>query len=256
MTLNAVNLFDPQGGLIQDFASPLIDLDSVYGPRLDETNPEKWREVPMKKGFFCLNPIPGSKGYDVCRTDMQRGGCAPSKDLPLIRVARIGDKRNDENQIILQVHIPLMRLHNALLQKFKNFCEAKKQTIYHWQAFVANAYLLAVAEPKLVCEVRKRLLNSLGCDVGTDRSKLLFHRPTFDSRGRPVLSMPHEFAIGFRFGHSQLRSEYRFRKGGEIYRLFDSLTIGQRDLQGGKDLDAGRLIDWSFFADPAADPPL
>lgn len=256
LTLNAVNLFDPQAGLIQDFASPLIDLDSVYGPRLDETNPEKWREVPMSGGFFCLNPVPDSKGYDVCRTEMPRGPCPPTKELPAKQVARIGDKRNDENQVILQVHILLMRLHNALLKKTGDFCEAKRQTIYHWQAFVANAYLLSVAEPKLVCEVRKRLLNSPGCKVGDDRKELLFHRPTFDSRGRPVLSMPHEFAIGFRFGHSQLRSEYQFQSGGEIYRLFDSLTLGMEDLQGGKHLDAGRLIDWSFFADAASNPPL
>lgn len=254
LTLNAVNLFDPQTAQVQDFASPLLDLDSVYGPRLDETNPEKWREVPMSKGYFCLDPIPGSDGYDVCRRDEPRGECKPTETNPVKRVARIGDKRNDENQIILQVHILMMRLHNAFRAKFDNFCVAKRQTIYHWQSFVANAYLTAVAEPKLVCEVRKRLLDSPGCDVGTDKHTLLFHRPTFDSRGRPVLSMPHEFAIGFRFGHSQLRSEYRFQAGGEIYRLFDSLTLGEEDLQGGKNLDAGRVIDWSHFADAGSEP--
>jgi hypothetical protein len=67
--------------------------------------------------------------------------------------------------------------------------------------------------------------------------------------------MPHEFAIGFRFGHSQLRFAYRLNAANTApVRLFDnSLTSASStknvfsDLRGGQDLIADHVIDWPSF---------
>jgi hypothetical protein len=58
--------------------------------------------------------------------------------------------------------------------------------------------------------------------------------------------MPHEFAIGFRFGHSQIRDRYQLNPHHNI-RLFDNQNPAPNDLRGGKPLPVGHVIDWPFF---------
>lgn len=241
LTLNSVNLFtDNMDDEPQNDASPYLDLDSVYGPRRDEAmirtlnarSELAERPVPQLGGFFQLREIPGG-GYDVCRKDS--GSYLHDAD------ALIGDKRNDENQLILQVHILLMRLHNALLTKLggkeEQYEEAKKQTILHWQSFVANEYLPLVCDPQIVEEVKRRL---------NEEPKRLVHRPGRTEAGGDTLGMPHEFAIAFRIGHSQLRASYKLNPT-HGFPLFERLTDGAGDLRGGKPLTGDRLIDWPFF---------
>ncbi|MCB9959282.1 MAG: hypothetical protein H6843_11825 [Rhodospirillaceae bacterium] len=235
LTANAANLLGPQvvkgetppdnlqDVIVINDASPSIDLDSVYGPRVDDTNPEKIRFIPMKDGYFCLDPVPDSSGFDVCRD-------ADNKAL-------IGDKRNDENQIILQIHILAKRLHNHFRHEAGDFAAGKKKTILKWQQMVATDYLPAVCRRDVVAEVWHRLK--------TDPGTLLIQKVP-DAAGTLRFQMSHEFGIGFRFGHAQLRSEYQVNPA-HGFRLFDSLSDGSKDLQGGKHLDATRLVDWPFF---------
>lgn len=231
LTLNAMNLFDPQsGGTVQSQASPFLDLDNVYGARVDDPpRSGMLREIPMKDGFFRLRKIQ-TNGYDVCRED--KGPDAFGMHCS----ALIGDKRNDENQIILQIHILLMRLHNAFRGLGLPLKQAREQTILYWQSFVFHDYLPKICNPVVIGTIAAKL----------EARDELVHRPGRTICGGTTLGMPHEFAIGFRFGHSQLRSAYTLN-AGHTYRLFDSLSNGKDDLQGGKCLDAGRLIDWPFF---------
>lgn len=252
LTLNAMNLLDLQAGPdVRDQASPMIDLDSVYGPRLDDGSTFRERVVPMKNGEFCLRRIantdvPG-KWYDVCRQQ---------DDESCSFKALIGDKRNDENQLILQVHILAMRLHNHFMRKHRDFAKAKCDTILHWQAMVATYYLPLIAQPKAIDAVKKRLLRA---------RETLCHRPGLTICGGTTLGMPHEFAIGFRFGHSQLRSEYELvppKPGKKPIRLFDSLApattggVQPDDLQGGKRLVPDHVVDWHHFASDSQTPPV
>lgn len=235
LTLNAMNLFEMQDGEVMSQASPFLDLDSVYGARVDvdrtkdptKPTPIQLREIPVEDGFFRLRKI-ADKKYDVCRQD--KGGFGQHCS------ALIGDKRNDENQIILQIHILLMRLHNAFRNQYGDFKKAKQQTILHWQKFVLDSYLPTVVDPEVIKVVQDRL----------KAGKKLVHRPGRTVCSGCTLGMPHEFAIGFRFGHSQLRSHYELSPG-KCFRLFDSLSNGQYDLQGGKCLSEDRLINWPFF---------
>ncbi|MBO0904210.1 peroxidase family protein [Jiella sonneratiae] len=242
LTLNAVNLFDDQTNLVPNDASPLIDLDNVYGPRVDDENPGKPREIPMKDGYFCFRRVENSDGerigFDVCRRDGESDGRK-------VKVALIGDKRNDENQIVLQVHILAMRLHNAFRSLGFDYCEARRQTILTWQAMILDEYLPLIAQPEIIADVRAKILTGDRDGLGNKPGKTVC--------GGDVLGMPHEFAIGFRFGHAQIRSEYSLRAPSEkddlkyVFRLFDSLSDGSTDLQGGKCLNASRIIDWTYF---------
>ena len=227
LTLNAVNLLMQTNVANQvDEASPKVDLDSVFGPRVDDDHPSKNRATSrLQNGMFDLHDIQGSGGAK----DVPRG---PDKK------ALIGDKRNDENQIILQIHLLMMRLNNALLkEQHLSAQEAQHETILHWQSFVATQYLPLICRADQLDLVHRRLK--------ADPMTLLHH---------PVggqLRMPHEFAIGFRFGHSQLRDFYHLQDNGRAFPLFDVAAgddpNGLYDLRGSKYLAPDHVIDWEFF---------
>lgn len=253
LTLNALNLFPgtapipPQGpsgpqdpGHIINEASPLIDLDHVYGPRVDDMHPPQQRQTSMRSdGYFGMRKI--GIGFDACRGPDGK--------------ALIGDKRNEDNQIILQIHVLIMRLHNAFLRQLAGSGqttptmegEARRLTTLNWQSMVASEYLPLIARPDEIAMV----LNHLG--PGHDAK--LKYKPTGTGTGTGAsarLRLPHEFAIGFRFGHSQLRSRYRLQPCGSIP-LFDKVANDGSDLQGGRPLMATHIIDWPFFLGKEAD---
>ncbi|MEN3357111.1 MAG: hypothetical protein V7637_1093 [Mycobacteriales bacterium] len=233
LTMNAVNLFEPQDGVVVDHASPLIDLDSVYGPRSVLTSPpDRIFDGPR---FRLERPFPGV-------VDLPRSAPEAATN---IRHAVIADARNDENQLILQIHLTLMRLHNKLIDAGHSFEEARRRTILNWQSVLLHDYLPRVIRP----EVLRQVLAALA----TEPFGGLRHKPLKDlATGRYRLSMPHEFAIGFRFGHSQLRRAYKLNSGGPV-RLFDNSTgqvagpAGFADLRGGQVLRPEHKIDWATF---------
>jgi hypothetical protein len=231
LTMNAVNLFEPQTGTIQDTASPLIDLDSVYGPRVFLSAPSK--KIYNSDGSFRLEDYGTYK--DLTR-DTQGN-------------AYISDKRNDENQMVLQVHLLVMRVHNKLIASGMSLPDAYKETLFNWQSVLLHDYLTRILEDG----VRQSLFEEIAKpDFGSFK-----YKPVRDlTDGKLIASMPHEFAIGFRFGHSQLKSKYMLQSGGDLIPLFDnSLTSsgGSKvntfaDLRGSQKLAADHVIDWQFFS--------
>jgi hypothetical protein len=241
LTMNAVNLFEPQKGVVVDVASPLIDLDSVYGPRSSGFLPDTAKPDDLnaylydKNGRFKLNSGPS--------VDLVREMAKPD----LIGQPVIADKRNDENQLILQIHLLIMRHHNKLLDEkiAKNWAEAYQRTLFTWQYIVLNDYLSRIIDSAILKEVT---------DAIRDQTyKGLKHVPLKNVQtGRFSITMPHEFAIGFRFGHSQLKPEYKINKAKAL-RLFDNTMATKRpgedfgDLRGGQFLRTGHVIDWDVF---------
>jgi hypothetical protein len=78
--------------------------------------------------------------------------------------------------------------------------------------------------------------------------------------GNLRVSMPHEFAIGFRFGHSQLKRGYRLNSTyPEGSLLFDNSLVGTGsdgteydDLRGSQTLRAKNHIEWPIFFSSSA----
>lgn len=242
LTMNAMDLFVDQSGAIQSGASPLIDLDSVYGPRrmlahIPEAEGAPQDAAPLGAVFdgkrFKLravheddDPRKPIVGYDYPRD--------PSG------MAMIPDARDDENEILAQVQILLMRLHNSFANAGSSFEDAKRETLYSWQSVVLNDYLPRVAGATTTAAVRAAMDSA--------NFKALHHRPLEDpATGELTVGLPHEFAIAFRFGHSQLRSGYSLNPGSGVIPLFINQAANPDDLRGGGPLKASHVVDWSYF---------
>jgi hypothetical protein len=89
-------------------------------------------------------------------------------------------------------------------EKGRSAAAAQKETIYNWQSVALNDQV-SVLDPT----VRQEVLDDLAAYVANPGSPLprLKYKPI---GGDPKL--PHEFAIAFRYGHSQLRDAYFVRK--------------------------------------------
>lgn len=238
--------------VVENFASPFIDLDSVYH-----------RVYPLDVSKDMITNLLGCEGwkhiYDGCKfrlTKLDKN----AYDLPRydkvdepnrLGSAWIFDPRNDENQVLLHIHLLVMRVHNKLMEQYlkdhpeacpggdsKEDCEKRHKTIHHirekvvriWQSVLLNDYLPRVCEEDVLTAVRA--------------PGYVFHYVK-DSKG--VFHMPHEFAIGFRMGHSMLRSAYKLNSGDAIP-LFDNRNLlGKGDLRGGRALELSHVIDWDVF---------
>lgn len=232
LTLNSVNLILRQDDQVLNVATPLIDLDSVYGLRSELTNRPK--EIFAGDKFR----LDASTGV----IDLPRSYSADQES----NVPAIFDARNDENQLILQVHILLERLHNKFIDLGYDFDTARKYTIINWQSFIIHQYLPHLIRADVLAEL-------MGYVDGGDFSKLKAARQ--HESGEWYLLMPHEFSIGFRMGHSQLRSQYRLQSAGGPVTLFDPALDPVKgsfpplfdDLRGGQKLVQAHEIEWPTF---------
>jgi Animal haem peroxidase len=234
LTMNAVNLFEVQTGDIPDSASPLIDLDSVYGPRstLDSVTPEQLFD---RDGRFRLKD-------HVSYHDLERDAMGN---------AYISDKRNDENQMVLQVHLLVMRTHNTFIDRGLSLMDAYKETLFNWQSVLLCDYLPQILDQEVYKDQRVQI------EIEQPKFGNFRYKPYRDlTNDRYIARMPHEFGIGFRFGHSQLRSKYQLQHGGPVFDLFNNALTSAggpkvnefADLRGSQVLAPERVIDWDFFA--------
>ena len=121
-----------------------------------------------------------------------------------------------------------MRVHNKLLKiayeqdktlnpKHKKDAEkaaekVKAEVIANWQSVLLNDFLPRVCEPDTLAWVLK--------EIALSGHGAMKYKPAADGS----LQMPHEFAIGFRFGHSMLRNEYMLNSSGAV-QLFNNRDL-------------------------------
>jgi hypothetical protein len=245
--------FDPTSSLarrqdpesIRNFRIPALDLDSVYGggpgvsPHLyDQT-------VDSGRTTFLVEEIPGSAAVTcdgVPRYDVPRNSQ---------NVALIADPRNDENLIVSQLQLALLRFHNAVLADVKSdlgsgytleeiFAETQRIVRWHYQWMIVHEFLPA----------------TIGASLTDD---ILTHGRTFYGwRNAPYI--PIEFSVAaYRFGHSQVRPSYRGNFGTDaadaaqqFFALFfkpgDPNPADPDDLRGGCRASR-RFVDWQTFFD-------
>jgi Animal haem peroxidase len=165
-----------------------LDLDSVYdlpAPRdgnkmlLGKVSPTGGTDIPLKrpKGKDDFNDLPRNPRSSDPATD---------------RAANTGDPRNDENLIVAQLHVAFLRAHNALVDKWGSFTDARRQLRQHYQHVIIHDYLMQIADPRIVRRILKK----------GNQFYFPFKEPSF---------MPLEFAVAaFRFGHTMVRLDYDF----------------------------------------------
>lgn len=245
--------FDPTSSLarqqdpesIRNFRIPALDLDSVYGsgpgasPHLYDATVDGGRTTLLTE------EIPGATAVSIAGK--------PRFDLPrnAQSTALLGDPRNDENLIVSQLHLALLRFHNAVVADAKAelgaghtpgeiFAHAQRIVRWHYQWLVLHEFL-----PKTV-------------GATTVHDVLAHGRKHFTWRNAPYI--PVEFSVGaYRFGHSQVRPSYRANFGTSatdtaqqfFAHLFDPADPNPNDpadLRGGRRA-ARRFIDWQTFFD-------
>ncbi len=242
-----------------NFRTAAFDLDSVYGD-----GPERSAELYDLRGGdikFRVESIPGAQA--VSRLGAERF------DLPRDAggEAIVADSRNDENAILSQLQVAMLRFHNAVTDHLRArpenqgapprelFRKARRLVQWHYQWIIVNEFLpLTIGQERLDTILRDGLKYY---DVdGPDRDG---RESREANRGRrPEPRIPVEFsAAAYRFGHSQVRPSYRLNfgpSGGEAFFafVFDD-RIGPNDsdpadLRGGKRAPR-RFVDWQTFFD-------
>ena len=244
--------FDPTSSLarrqdpesIRNFRIPALDLDSVYGggpgvsPHLYDQGVDRGRTT------FLVEEIPGSAAVSLggTRSDLPRNSQ---------NVALIGDPRNDENLIVSQLHLALLRFHNRVVADVKTslgstvtieeiFVEAQRIVRWHYQWMIVHEFLPRLVGQPLVTNI------------------LTKGRQHYRWRNDPYI--PVEFSVAaYRFGHSQVRPSYRANFGTSatdpaqqfFALIFDPTqpsATDPGDLRGGCRAPR-RFIDWQTFFD-------
>ncbi|MCC6539548.1 MAG: peroxidase [Bryobacterales bacterium] len=222
---------------IANFRTPAFELDSLYGTG-PGGSPHLYDQATG--GFkFLVEPIPAPAS---------RGGAA-KYDLPRNAqgTALIGDPRNDENLILSQLHLAMLRFHNAIADHLQTnvglthpmeiFAEAQRLTRWHYHWIIVHEFLPKTVGQPMVDEI---LTNG---------------RKFYDWKNEPFI--PVEFSVAcYRFGHSQVRPSYRANFGPatgiEFFAfIFDDAQADNPDpddLRGGKRASR-RFIDWQTFFD-------
>ncbi len=203
--------------------SPNLELDSVFG-----FGPE---HPPSKKfftnnGFLKTGSDTGGDPFDVPRENSGK--------------AIIGDIRNDENLIVVQVHALFIRFFNALRHKNGlSYPDARRQILHYYQRILMNDYF-----PRFI---QNDVLNT-AVRGGTPLYQKLLGLRSPDLVSENALLIPAEFAVSaFRFGHSQVRPGYSLNSNGGGGLIFPNL-------RGGQPVDALTRIDWSFFFELGGQP--
>ncbi len=206
--------------------TPGLDLDNVY-----------YKPAPKNCSRMLL-------GY-VSSTDPNKPPPGKANDLPRKprssiraedRAAQIGDKRDDENLVISQLHVAFLRAHNAIAARNHTFNEARTILRQHYQWIVIKDFLPRICDPWIVNEI---LLtgNKVFCPDPDD------------------LFMPFEFSVAaYRFGHSMVRNRYRYNANFPAAHLTDlfMLTALSGNLRDFDSLPENWIIDWKNFIDGGA----
>ena len=271
---------DPEG--LQNFRSPRLDLDSIYGRGPDDQPYLYQRDAVDSAG----NPIKGllltgaginGKEFDLPRIRPDKAvvdkAIAEGKDAPA--VALIGDPRNDENIIVSQFQLTFLRLHNRLLRKLteqdlaagslrtsdERFQEAQRIVRWFYQYVVWNDFVRRLV-PRTIWETALKLSSTgTGLELGL--------KDIYNWRVNPFI--PVEFSVAaYRLGHSLIRSGYQLNfpkqraanhPDGPVgahheLPIFDPAVSGKPDLHGGRLLPDKHTIEWDwYFSMDAPSPP-
>ncbi len=172
--------------------------------------------------------------------------------------ALIGDMRNDENIIIAQFHLSVLRFHNKVVDFLTendtgwiaDFDSAKSLTKLHYQWLVVHGFLKSMCSQTVV----DRILLTRNAHYDAFRSDYATRNP-----GRVVGNcIPLEFSVAaYRFGHSMVRNIYDYnrtfgRPNGtapfdQVFAFTGGGGIGARFGLNINSIPKNWVIDWSRF---------
>jgi hypothetical protein len=190
--------------------TPQLNLECLYG------------DGPVGHPFLYQRDDPAKFLLGADGADLQRNAEG---------IAVIGDPRNDSHMLMSQMHLAMLKAHNAFVDEARLsgvpndrvFDEAARQLRWHYQWIVLHEFLPALVDPALVDEVQ--------------RQGPQWFRPEHDA------FIPLEFADGaYRYGHSQIRHRYQLNRQTASVPLFP-------DLLGFRVIPPESKVDWALFFD-------
>jgi Animal haem peroxidase len=226
VTSSLTRVNDP--GATPNVRTPTLDLDCVYG-----AGPEAH---PYLYHGAASGPFAGAKlmtGADAPPTGDAAADALRAHDLMRAPqgVAIIGDHRNDENRIISQIQLAMIRFHNKIcddlhaddsgLTGAQLYERAREEATWHYQWSVVNDFLVTMCGGAVVGDI-------LACGRR-------FYCPV-------EAHIPVEFAVAaYRFGHSMVPMMLRIRQGGPEHELFGPI-LGEGFAPV---TDAASIVDWT-----------
>jgi hypothetical protein len=201
---------------LRNARSPQLNLECLYGDG-PTGNPFLYQRDDSAK--FLL----GSDG-----ADLQRNAEG---------IAIVGDPRNDSHMLMSQLHLAMLKAHNACVDEARRndiapdrvFEEAARQMRWHYQWIVLNEFLPALVGQPLVDDVL--------------REGPRWFRPAHGA------FIPLEFAdAAYRYGHSQIRHRYQLNPQAVPVPVFP-------DLLGFRPVPPEHRVDWTLFFDAAGAKP-
>jgi len=194
-----------------------FDLDSVYGG-----GPGKSPQLYENDGLHFKVQNPNPNGV----VDLPRNA-----DGSAILV----EGRNDENEIISQIHTAFLLSHNKLIDSGLNFAQARAKLVGMYQEIVLG-------------EVLPHFVTAAVVNGELNGSLKRFYKA--GDRNTPMT--PVEFSVAaYRFGHSMVRRAYELTTTTGKIQVFSPTAP---DLRGGRQLPAGRQIDWGNFIEELTRP--
>lgn len=208
--------------------TPTLDLDCVYGlgpeahPYLYHSQTGDFPGVKLLTGAdgTAIPQAPGLAEQDLTRS--------------VQGTAIIGDPRNDENRVLSQMQLAVIRCHNHIvdtlsttvgntLEGSRLYDYARKLTTWHYQWVVIFDFLVKMCGKVVVADI-----------LGNGRKH---YCPRF---GDPYI--PIEFAAAaYRFGHSMIPQQIQVQTGEPAYELFG--TVMGHGFAPLSDLRA--IVDWA-----------
>jgi hypothetical protein len=223
ITLDTTSELDKQADATasKNFRNPTLGLDNIYG------------SGPEASPFLYDNEEEGKFFIDT-------GGWYYADDLPRNSqgTALIGDPRNDENHIIAQLQLAMLKFHNAVLDMVKNgdldcervyeddFEEAQRLVRWHYQWVILHEFLPLTVGKHLVDDILKN-----------GRQVYAFEDTPF---------IPVEFSVAaYRFGHSQVPSIFAVNENNREVSLFGLNEVRRTDHETKEEA----RVDWRLFFD-------
>jgi len=271
VTLDTTSSFDREHDpeALENFRTPRLDLDSLYGSGPEATpflyDDRDSAKLLLGEHDSDTGPEDASEpaavrfdAYDLLRVQKERVVKDSINDEE--PAALIGDPRNDENDIVAQLHLTFAKLHNRVVDYLRSgdgrdlwegkpepddedalLHEAQRIVRWHYQWIVLNEFLPSVCDNSVIDDIKAR------------GRQYFFVR----NDGDATPAIPVEFAVAaYRYGHSQIRNEYRVNEDSDLLRFFPDRgedPSSQQTLSDFGRVDRDSVIDWSFFFDFQSD---
>ena len=181
---------------VENFRTPALDLDNVYG-----LGPDGSRQLYARNPGDLDGKTPGPKLLIGKTISVPIGNVTitPRNDLPRNPegFALIGDHRNDENLVVAQTHLAMLKFHNKVCDQLaakgtpvgEIFAEARQIVTWHYQWMVLHDFVERITEKGIVAKILEQ-----------GRRFYRFKKTPY---------MPVEFSgAAFRLGHSMVREIY------------------------------------------------